>query len=126
MAAVPPSSEVNENNKVAISMGVLVVVIAIIITAVWCTNRVRLPDVVPLSLRNQRRREEDIYRKEMRHFVLDSLPVTKYNAKFQSNDQRSSKSYSLATRVYPRKSETELIVRDEKSLNTSSEGAPVH
>lgn len=107
-------------------MGILVVVIAIIIIAVWCTNRIRFPVVVPLSLRNQQRREEALYGKDMRHFILDSLPVIKYNAKLQSNDRRASKVHNPARRVYPLTDEAELTARGEKSQNICIKGALAH
>lgn len=83
MGADPQTGNVTDNNKIAISMGILVAIIAIIVIAVWYTNQIRVPVVVPLSVRNQRRREAELYRKETEHFIVESLPVFRYSTKLQ-------------------------------------------
>jgi hypothetical protein len=97
MATASQANNESDHNKVAISMGILVVVIAIIIIAVWFTNRIRLPAVIPLSVRNQRRREDELYRKEMGQFLLESLPVIRYNSRLQPKARRVTSIYNPAT-----------------------------
>lgn len=81
-----PVQQDGNNNRVAASVGILVIVIAVIVFAVWFTHRLRPPVVVPASVRNQRRREEKLFQKEMRHFLLDSLPVVRYNRRMQTSE----------------------------------------
>lgn len=131
MGADPQTSNVTNSNKIAISLGILFVVIAIIIIAVWSTNRIRAPIVVPLSVRNQRRREEELYRKEMDHFIVDSLPVFRYSAKLQRKLRKACEAhrandletgmrgeYSQTSKAKPR-----TKFEDDEEHNTSSEGA---
>ena len=105
-------------------MGILVVVIAIIIIAVWSTHRLRPPVVVPLSVRNQRRREADVYRKEMQHFMLDSLPVVRYSTRLQSSIRRARREYDPESGIiaeYPRTCEVELMGSVEKNRGSENE-----
>jgi hypothetical protein len=109
MPADSQSNSPGDSNKVAISMGILVAVIAVIILAVWFTNRMRPPAIIPLSVRNQRRREEELYRKEMSQFILESLPVIRYGTRLRPRAQTESRTYDPVAGVYGQTSEAELI-----------------
>ena len=122
------ASELNnggDRNKVAISMGILVVVIAVIIVAVWFTNRIRPPAIIPLSVRNQRRREDELYRKEMGHFILESLPVVRYSSRLQSNARRASSTDDPCTRPLQCASDVEPNESNEKSLQINDNSAAI-
>jgi hypothetical protein len=131
MGADPQTSNVADNNKVAISMGILVAIIAVIVIAVWYTNRIRVPVVVPLSVRNQRRREEELYRKETEHFIVDSLPVFRYSAKLQRRLRKACEAHranNLETGMLGACSQTSEVestrkFEDDEAHNSSSEDA---
>ena len=106
-------------------MGILVVVIAVIIVAVWFTNRIHAPAIIPLSVRNQRRREDELYRKEMGHFILESLPVVRYSSRLQSNARRVSSTDGPCTRPLQCASDVEPNESNEKSLQINDNSAAI-
>lgn len=129
MGADPQTSNVTDNNKIAISMGILVAIIAVIVIAVWYTNRIRVPVVVPLSVRNQRRREEELYRKETEHFIVDSLPVFRYSTKLQRRLRKACEAHRandletgmLGGTSQTSKAESRRKFEDDEAHNMNSE-----
>jgi hypothetical protein len=116
-----PVQQDGNNNKVAVSMGILVIVIAVIVFAVWFTHRLRPPVILPASVRNQRRREEELFRKEIGHFLLESLPVITYNKRLQTSEHRAIESNNTTWSTYlPTRSAAQ---GEEKSGSVHSEVA---
>lgn len=114
-------------------MGILVAIIAIIVIAVWYTNRIRVPVVVPLSVRNQRRREEELYRKETKHSIVDSLPVFRYSAQLQRRLRKACEAHRandletgmLGGTSRTSKAESRRKFEDDEAHNISSEDATI-
>lgn len=116
MATAPqPGSTGDDNNdKVAISMAILVVLIVIIIAVAWFTNRMRPLVITPASVRNQRRREEERYQKEIGSSLLESLPVIRYSTRLPPNEQSDSEVHDSAWTTYPPRRQLQSKVNGEK------------
>lgn len=87
-------------------MGILAIVVGIIIAAVWYTNRMRLPTVVPLAVRNERRREDELHRKERESLILESLPVIKYSRWLQWSSRKARRANDIETGMIEARPET--------------------
>jgi Ring finger domain len=76
-------------------------------------------------VRNQRRREEEVYRKEMEHHMLDSLPVVRYSTRLQSSIRRAHLAYDPEAGIigeYPRTYQVEpmgKIVENNRSSDSA-------
>lgn len=115
-----PGSTASDNNKAILSVGVIGVIVAIIAIAVWSAHRIRPPIVVPLSVRNQRMREEELQRKEMDHFILESIPAIRYTAQIPLSEQTVSGAHDPAANTTQR---GEKSTTDGKNAPTRKAGS---
>jgi hypothetical protein len=104
----------------AISMTILVVLIIIIIVAAWFTNRIRPRAIIPASVRNQRRREEERYQKETRSYLLDSLPVMSTRLLLNEQRDREARDSQWNTSSPRRQLQPMLKVEEPRAIRTES------
>jgi Ring finger domain len=104
-------------------MAILVVLIMIIIVAAWFTNRIRPLAIIPDSVRNQRRREEERYRKETRSYLLDSLPVMRYSTRLLPNDQRDREARDSQWNTYSPRGQLQPMLKIEEPRAVHTERA---
>lgn len=115
----------DNNNRVPIPLAILVILIVIIIVVSGFTNRIRPSVITTASVSNQRRREEERYREEIRSFLLRPLPVVRYSTMLPPSEQSDSEVHNSAWNATPSRRQFQSTTNGEKPRAVYIEAAGI-